>query len=173
MSCGIFGQVGDEILSVEWHEDWVIDLASEPFDDCLVLAVVAVAPSVIGGDNSPALAEILVGPRCACGGEPVGVSAGAEAVARSFFAGRLGRLSGREIDGLELGSDRDGREHDARMHRAGHERRAIALNERTQLAHAGGGIHSVSSVTSSTLRPAMPPPSLISFVAASAHLLCQ
>ncbi len=37
----------------------------------------------------------------------------------------------------------------------------------------GAGFDSVSSVTSSTLRPAMPPPLLMSSIAALAHLSCQ
>src|SRR6266852_3294223 len=37
----------------------------------------------------------------------------------------------------------------------------------------GAGLDSVSSVTSSTLRPAMPPPLLITLIAALAHLSCQ
>ena len=46
------------------------------------------------------------------------------------------------------------------------------ISERSLRAPAAG-LDSVSSVTSSSLRPAMPPPSLITLVAASAHLLCQ
>ena len=99
-----------------------------------------VAPGVVGRDDGPALAEVLVGPGRARRCQSIRVGAGAEAVARALLPGCFGRFAGRKVDRLELGHDGDGGQHDAGVNRAGHEGCAVALNQRSQLAGAGGRI---------------------------------
>ena len=78
------GEIGHDVLGVERDEDRRVDLAAELLDDSLVLLIMAVAPCVVGRDDGPGLAEIVVGPWRAGGGQRVGVGAGAERIARAL-----------------------------------------------------------------------------------------
>ena len=61
-------------------------------------------------------------------------------IARTLRSRRLGGLAGRKIDRLQFGRDRDRRQHHPGMHRTDDEVRAIAFDQRSQLARAGRGI---------------------------------
>ena len=137
---GDLREVRDEVLGVERHGDGLQHLAAEALDHRLRLVLGALAPGVVGVDDGPDLAEVLVAPGHAGGGDRVGVGAGAEAVARALRAGRLGRLAGGEVGRLQLARDRDRGQHHAGMHRADDELGAAALNEVADLARAGRGI---------------------------------
>ena len=84
-----------------------------------------------------ALPKFSHAPGHAGGGDRVGVGAGAEREARALRAGHFGGFAGREIDRLELGRDRQRRQHHAGMHRADDELRIAALDQVAQLARAG------------------------------------